>query len=85
MEDECLWMIRMFERKEELVYAFPNDHLGVGDRYIYNRIIREVAKNFKDNDSEAKNKIIASSTLHYDIKEGMKKFGFKVRQMNTDC
>ena len=50
MEDECLWMIRMFERKEELVYAFPNDHLGVGDRYIYNRIIREVAKNFKDND-----------------------------------
>ena len=83
MNDKYLSMIRMFERKEELDYVFPNEHLGVADRCIYNRVIREVAKKFKDNDPNGR--VYVTAHLCFDTDEAMRKFGFKVKKMSTDC
>jgi hypothetical protein len=47
MKDRYLGIIRSIEGKEYLEWKFPEEHLGIGDRLIFNRLTRETITYFE--------------------------------------
>ena len=47
MEDEYLWVIQEYNNKGDLASIFPNEKLGVGDRFSLGAYPAACCENFK--------------------------------------
>lgn len=81
MKDEYLCLIKQFNRKRELIYAYPEEKLGVGDRMIFNKIIRDSAfqRGF-----HSRNKIFPRAMFCLDLDNGLREYGFKIPRRGDD-
>jgi len=80
MEDKYLHYIRRFERKEERDSVFPEENLGIGDRMLYNKIIRNQAKIFFDNTGRHQ----IHTALLLAINQDLERFEFKPRKIKGE-
>ena len=81
MEDQFINLIRRFEDKKDIEWCFPNDHMGVADRLIYNNVLRKVAIKFRDHDPQGRK--LLSRAYIWDVNAEMKTYGFKARDLEA--
>lgn len=74
--------IRGQQTKRIREYAFPQEHLGVGDRLILNLVLDEVAENHRKYTPTGQ--LYLSTVVLWDINKGMKEFGYKVREIDPN-
>ena len=80
MIDEYLSYVRRCTEGERIKLDFPNEHLSVADRLIYNLIIREQAKLFYEHTK----KHTINAVLLLAINQEMEKYGFKPRRISLE-
>ena len=75
MKDD--YLSEVYEKEKNIEYDFPMDHLGVGDRYIYNQLIRKCLRELQDIYSDRR--LFLGTFLPFistSLNEEMKKYGF---------
>jgi len=86
MKDKYITTIRNRQKPESLVYNYPRERLGLGDRYLLNLIIREALDDLDKNPQRPNygfifiNSPIGTSM----IADRMKEFGFKAKDNVRD-
>lgn len=76
--DDCLWIIRLFNDRRRLKIYFPQNKMGIGDRYLLNRTIRKQALYFRKYEED--NKTYHSTNQTIAILDKMKGFGFRTKE-----
>jgi hypothetical protein len=77
VKNNYLWVVKSYNTKRNLIEDFPQDHLGIGDRLIFNSIIKEQSEFF----AKYTGGYSISYPQHIAIIDETKKFGFNPKKL----
>jgi len=83
MKNRNKLLIQDFQSRSGREYDFPKEHLGIADRLILNNIVNNLAEHFRQYDP--KGKVYLTAVFLYDVRKEMKRYGYKVRDADSDC